>query len=56
VRLEPGNPMYLARAGQLQARLGQKDAAIASLSRALEMSDSFPGAADAKKQLATLRR
>ncbi len=56
VRLEPGNPMYLVRAGQLQARLGQKDAAIASLSRALEMSDSFPGAADAKKQLATLQR
>ena len=55
-RLEPDNPMYLAHAGQLQARLGQKDAAIDSLSRALKMSDSFPGAADAKKLLDSLRR
>lgn len=56
VQLEPGNPMYLAHAGTLQARLGQKDDAIASLSRALKMSESFPGAAEARKLLDSLRR
>jgi len=56
VQLEPGNPMYLAHAGTLQARLGQKDEAVASLSRALKMSDSFPGAAEARKLLDSLRR
>jgi tetratricopeptide (TPR) repeat protein len=56
VRLEPGNPIYLAHAGTLQARLGKKADAIESLSRALEMSDSFPGAAEARKQLDILRR
>jgi tetratricopeptide (TPR) repeat protein len=56
VRLEPGNPLYLAHAGTLQARLGKKTEAIDSLSRALKMSDSFPGAAEARKLLDSLRR
>lgn len=56
VRLEPGNPMYLARAGTLQARLGQTDEAIASLDRALKLSESFPGAVEARKLLDGLRR
>jgi tetratricopeptide (TPR) repeat protein len=56
VRLEPGNPVYLAHAGTLQARLGKKADAIDSLSRALKMSDSFPGAAEARKLLDSLRR
>lgn len=56
VRLEPGNATYLAHAGTLQARLGQKDEAIASLSRALKLSESFPGAAEARKLLDSLRR
>lgn len=56
VRLEPGNPVYLAHAGTLQARLGKKADAIDSLSRALKMSDSFPGATEARKQLDSLRR
>lgn len=56
VRLEPGNPIYLAHAGTLQARLDLKDDAIDSLSRALELSDSFPGSAEARKLLDSLRR
>lgn len=56
VRLEPGNPLYLVHAGTLQARLGRKADAIDSLSRALKISDSFPGSADAQKLLDSLRR
>ena len=56
VKLEPGNPAYLARLGLLQARLGQKDEARKSLSRALGMSQQFPGAAEARKALESLPR
>lgn len=55
VRLEPGNPAYLARAGMLQARLGRRGEAMDSLKRALEMSETFPGAAEARKLLATMK-
>jgi len=56
VRLEPGNPVYLARAGTLQAQLGQKKEASASLGRALQMSSSFPGADEARRLLESLKR
>jgi tetratricopeptide (TPR) repeat protein len=56
VKLEPGNPAYLARLGLLQAKLGQKDEARKSLSGALGMSQQFAGAAEARKALDSLQR
>lgn len=56
VKLDPANPGYLARVGELQSRLGQKNEAVSSLTKALQMSASFPGAAEARKLLESLKR
>jgi tetratricopeptide (TPR) repeat protein len=54
--LAPQSPEYLARAGELRARLGNREQAIDALTRALAISRSFPGATEAEALLKDLKQ
>lgn len=51
----PENPQVHYHLGKAYAGLQQKDKAIASLKRALELSDRFPGSEDARKTVEELK-
>ena len=54
VKYAPGNPEYHYRLGLALARNNEPDRARQAFTRALSLSSTFPGAADAKAQLAAL--
>jgi cytochrome c-type biogenesis protein CcmH/NrfG len=52
----PNNPIYYYHLGMAHVGAGDRDRARASLQRALKLSTSFPGAADAQRALDGLGR